>query len=152
MPEWLSLFKAFGHGEAHERELGRIAALVERNARMSNHGFTATMRTLRGTGVLHGTSMLCITPKLLHIHLWVEWRCSRSSTMAPNADDLLGSGGDSDGSRDMLQWYLDMFRHARRAPEASKVVKGVMRQGGCLDSNAEMGGWPGEDFFGPQEQ
>lgn len=149
--EWLSLFKTFGYGDAYGREFDRLASLVEKNAGISSDKLASTIRSLRRMKVLQGTSMLYITPKLLHIHLWVEWWKIHTSSSAPKADDLLGSGEGPGGSRDMLRWYLDMFRYAKISPESSKVVKSMMRQGGYLDSG-EMRGWLGEGFFGPQDQ
>ena len=145
--EWLSLFKTFGHGEAYGRELDRMAGLVEKNARMSRDEFTSTIRELRDMKVLQGTSMLYITPKILHIHMWVEWWKNHAPGAAPGADDLVCRGGGAGESRNLLQWYLDMFRYARRSPEASKVVKKMLRPGGFLDSDEALRSRLGADFF-----
>ena len=145
--EWLSLFKTFGHGEIYGHELDRIAALVAKNANISHDDFMDTIRKLREMKVLQGTSMLYITPKLLHIYLWVEWWKSHSSSAAPHADDLVDRGEGANGSQNLLQWYLDMFRYARHSPEASKVVKGMLRQGGFLDSDQTLKSELGADFF-----
>lgn len=145
--EWLSLFKAFGHGDDYGYELDRIAALVEKNAHISGDKFMSTIRTLRRMKVLQGTSMLYITPKILHIHLWVEWWKNHTSNKAPRPGDLVGSGEGGGGSRHLLQWYLDMFRYARGSPTASKVVKEMLRPGGFLDSDDTLKSGLGADFF-----
>ena len=143
--EWLSLFKTFGHGDAYGRELDCIAALVEKNAHIPRDEFMCTVRSLRKAKVLQGTSMLYITPKLLHVYLWVEWWKNHSPGAAPSADDL--AGGGAPGSLSLLRWYLDMFRYARHSPEASKVVKEMLRPGGFLDSDRVLRSELGADFF-----
>ena len=145
--EWLSLFKTFGHGDVYGRELDRIAALVEKNAHIPRDEFMCTVRSLRKAKVLQGTSMLYITPKLLHVYLWVEWWKNHSPGAAPHAGDLVGSGEGALGSHNLLRWYLDMFRYARHSPEASKVVKEMLRPGGFLDSDRALRSELGADFF-----
>ena len=145
--EWLSLFKTFGHGDLYGRELDRIAGLVEKNARVSRDDFMRTIRELHSIKVLQGTSMLYITPKLLHINMWVEWWKNHSPAMAPGPDELAGRGEGAGESKNLLQWYLDMFRYARHAPAASKVVKGMLAPGGLLDSDEVLRSQLGADFF-----
>lgn len=145
--EWLSLFKTFGHGDFYGRELDRIAGLVEKNARVSRDDFMRTIRELRSMKVLQGTSMLYITPKLLHINMWVEWWKNHSPAMAPGSDELADRGEGAGESKNLLQWYLDMFRYARHAPVASKVVKKMLAPGGLLDSDEVLRSQLGADFF-----
>ena len=145
--EWLSLFKTFGHGDIYGHELDRIAELAEKNDRVPRGEFTRAVRELRDMKVLQGTSMLYITPKLLHIHMWTEWWRNHGPGAAPRPDQLVGRGEGLGGSQNMLQWYLDMFRYARHAPEASKVVRDMLRPGGFLDSNDVLRGQLGADFF-----
>ena len=145
--EWLSLFKTFGHGDLYGRELDRIAGLVEKTARVSRDDFMRTIRELRSMKVLQGTSMLYITPKLLHINMWVEWWRNHSPAMAPGSDELAGHGEGAGESKNLLQWYLDMFRYARHAPAASKVVKKMLAPGGLLDSDEVLRSQLGADFF-----
>ena len=145
--EWLSLFKTFGYGDAYGRELDRIASLVEKNARMSKDKFLSTVRTLRRMKVLQGTSMLYITPKILHVYMWVEWWRDHTPDMAPQAGDVAGRGEGARGTQRLLQWYLDMFRYARHSPEASKVVETLLRPGGFLDSDQTLKSGLGADFF-----
>lgn len=136
--EWLSLFKTFGYGGIYGRELDRIAALVEENAHMPRDKFMATIRDLRRMKVLQGTSMLHITPKMLHVYLWSEWWRNHPAGAAPYAGDLAGQCEDAGGSSRLLQWHLDMFRYARGSPESSKVVKDMLRPGGPLDSERTL--------------
>lgn len=147
--EWLSLFKAFGHGDEYGRELDRIAALVEKNAGISDYKFMSTISTLRRMKVLQGASMLHIAPKILHIRLWVEWWKNHTSSKAPRASDLVGRGEGGSGSRRLLQWYLDMFRYVRVSPAASAIVRDMLRPGGFLDSDDALKSGLGADFFDP---
>ena len=144
---WLSLFKTFGHGDAYGHELDRIAELVEKNAHMSKDRLVDTIHELRRMKVLQGTSTLYITPKLLHIHMWVEWWNKHPPSMAPGADQLAGRGEGGAGSQSLLQRYLDMFHYARDSPEASKVVKRMLLPGGLLDSDEALKSQLGADFF-----
>ena len=146
--EWLSLFKTFGYGDIHGRDLGRIAALLEKNARMSKDKFLGTIQCLRRMRVLQGTSMLYITPKILHIYMWVEWWRKHTPDMAPTAGDLADPCEGTGGTQNLLRWYLDMFRYAQHSPEASKVVKKLLRPGGFLDSDRALKSGLGADIFG----
>ena len=145
--EWLSLFKTLGYGDSYGREFDLLAALVEKNTHISSDKLSSTIRILRKMKILQGTSMLYITPKILHIYLWTEWWKDHPSSKAPRAGDLAGRGEDAGGSLRLLQWYLDMFRYARDSPGTSKVVKELLRPGGFLDSDDALRGELGADFF-----
>lgn len=145
--EWLSLFKTFGYGGIYGHELDRIAGLAEKDDHVPIGEFKRVVRELHDMKILQGTSMLYITPKLLHIHMWTEWWKRHGTSAAPRADQIVGRGEVLDGSQNLLQWYLDMFRYARHAPEASKVVEGMLRPGGFLDSDDVLGSQLGADFF-----
>ena len=144
---WLSLFKTFGHGDAYGHELDRIAELVEKNARMSKDRLVDTIHELRRMKVLQGTSTLYITPKLLHIHMWVEWWSKHPPGMAPGADQLAGGGEGDAGSQSLLQRHLDMYSYARDSAGASMAAKKMLRPGGPLDSDEALKSQLGADFF-----
>ena len=144
---WLSLFKTFGHGGVYGHELDRIADLVEKNTRMPKDRFMDVIREMRSMKVLQGASVLHITPKLLHIHMWAGWWSKHPPSMAPGADQLAGRGEGAAGSQSLLQRCLDMFRYARNSPEASKVVKKMLLPGGFLDSDKALKSRLGADFF-----
>lgn len=147
---WLSLFKEFERdGGSDGSEIGRIAALIERHEGIPKGRFMGAVDELRKKKVLQGASTLYITPKLLHIHMWVEWWSRYTPDMAPGAGQIDGGEGEGAGavSGRLLQRYLDMFRYAKESPMSAKIVRDMMRPGGLLDSDGLLGRSLGSDFF-----
>lgn len=72
--QYVALFKRFGFLNPVSAEAKAIAQLVEReNAAITWPRFRAIVRDLQERKILQGDVTLYITPRLLHIKLWVDW-------------------------------------------------------------------------------
>ena len=139
---WMSLFKTLRRGGAYKRELECVASLAEESHNISSGQFMGTVERLRAMKVLRGESELCITPKLLHLHMWAGWWKTYSAGMAPCPDRLVEGG-----SRRLFQSYVDMFKYAKGAPEAAQIMRDMLVPGGFLESDRALRSRLGADFF-----
>ena len=144
---WLSLFRKFGFGSPHDGEADRIAKIVGREEGIHKGEFMDTVRDLRKSKILQGSTTLYIAPKLLHLYLWREWWKTYSTDMFPKEQDLIPQTGRNYGDGNLIDWCLDMFAYARTSPESAEVVRGFLAPGGYMESDATLDTFLGASLF-----
>jgi hypothetical protein len=127
----LALFKRFGYGEPLAEEAKAVAGLVERADRQITwRRFQEIVRNLRDRRILQGENTLYITPKLLHIKLWIDWW------------DTHGAGFSLDDPASLpptlLTWFLEMFEYAAGSQSALRTVRAFLDRQGILQQNPEL--------------
>ncbi len=124
---YISLFKRFGYGNVVIEEALTIAKLVQdHDPQITWPRFREIIQNLIKRKILQGENTLYITPKLLHIRLWIEWW------------DTHGVGFDLDSLElppKLLEWFFEMFEYAAGSPAASKVVKNLLGEKGPFQQN-----------------
>lgn len=132
--EHIALFKRFGYGPPVVAEARAIARLVEEvDPQITWARFQAIISQLRRRKILQGENTLYITPKALHIRLWIDWWEVYGSTF--NFETFSGRLTPK-----LLEWFYDMFRYGAESVTASRIVKellgdrGPFRNGGFLDT------------------
>ncbi len=115
---YISLFKRFGYVPAFEEEALTVADMIQRaDQQITWARFQEIINYLRrDRRLLQGENTLYITPKLLHVKLWIEWweihRFSLDElTLLP---------------RTLLDWYFQMFEYAAGSPAASRVAREIL--------------------------
>lgn len=139
---WISLFKTLRREGAYKRELECVASLAKESHDISRGQFMDTVERLRAMKALQGESEICITPKLLHLHMWAGWWKTYTAGMAPSYDRLVEGG-----SQRLFQSYVDMFKYAKDAPEAAQIIRGMLVSGGFFESDRVLKSRLGADFF-----
>lgn len=135
---WLSLFTRFGFGAPHEADAAAIAGMIStHHPDMQKWRFREVVMSLRDSRVLQGSSVLCITPRLLHDYLWLKWWERYGDMYAPSAADLaMESGGSGIASRSKR--YCDMFMRMRGRPEARAITERLLGPGGLFNRREDL--------------
>ena len=102
--------------------------------------FQEIVDDLKKRKILQGEFTLYITPKALHIKLWVEWW------------DTYGRGFDLEefkqGLRpELLEWFYEMFQYAAESETASRIVENLLGPNGPFYNDANLRTRLGSRFF-----
>lgn len=118
---WLSLFKRFEKGP--DGEIGRIRRLLEAKGAIPEAKFNSVLRKMQDRKIIQGHTTLYITPKALHVYLWIKWWEECGSDMFPS-EELDPNGDDS-----LLDQCTGMFEYAGQVPEARKIAADLFESG-----------------------
>lgn len=137
----IALFKRFGYGDPVITEAKAISAIVQKGYPLITWPkFQEIVSDLRKRKILQGETTLYITPKLLHVWLWVDWWNHHG-----NGFDLEEFAKDLKGN--LLPWFLEMFRYAEQSQVARKVVSNLLGPNGPFQDKGFLGSRLGGDFF-----
>lgn len=137
----LALFKRFGFGPAVIHEAKAIAALCTGDdASITWARFQEIVHELRVRKILQGDNTLYITPKLLHIKLWVDWWEIHGSTF------LLGDLASSVPPQ-LLDWFFEMSKYAEESKTAQTVFKTLLDENGPFQQSGLLKDPRGARFF-----
>ena len=121
---FISLFKRFGFGKPLVSEAQAISGLVqEADSGITWARFREITRELRSRRILQGETTLYVTPKALHVWLWLEWWETYGDSF--NYDEF-----SKNLTPQLLEWFMEMFRYAAGSPAASGVVRDLLGPNG----------------------
>jgi len=121
---YIALFKRFGYGHLVTAEARTIATKISAaDPHITWQRFKEIIQNLKERKILQGEHTLYITPKALHIRLWVEWW------------ETYGAGFDLveflEGlSPTLVEWFYEMFKYAQGSKAAAEIVKELLGEGG----------------------
>lgn len=112
----LSLFKKFGHGSNFQDEMKAIHSIIQKmDTSITLATYQEIIKLLQRRKILQGVDTLYISPKALHLKLWIEFW------------DTYGAIFDFESikqfSPKLLEWFFEMFEYAEKSEGASKIVK-----------------------------
>lgn len=92
--------------------------------------------------ILQGRHTLYITPKALHIKLWIDWWrvYGRSFRYAEFLEDL-------SSTPPLLQWFFEMFRYAAQSEAATEIVSELLGENGPFQTDDFLQTKAGARFF-----
>ena len=138
---YLALFKRFGYGDPVVAEAKAISAIIQKGyPHITWPKFQEIVSDLRKRKILQGETTLYITPKFLHIWLWVDWWNHHG-----NGFDLEEFAKDLKDN--LLPWYLEMFRYAEQSQVARKVVGSLLGPSGPFYNRQFFNMRLGGNFF-----
>jgi len=118
--QYIALFKRFGFLNPVSAEAKAIAQLVQHeNPAITWPRFRAIVQELQARKILQGEVTLYITPRLLHIKLWVDWWDQRG-------DDVDVVAIVKGLSEKLADWFREMFRYARESKAALRVTEALL--------------------------
>ena len=135
----IALFMRFGY----ERYSVREAKSIAQKAGIEWERFQEIVEDLKNRKILQGEFTLYITPKALHIKLWIEWwRVYGSSfdlekftqELAPKVPKL-------------IEWFYEMFQYATESEAASKIVEDLLGPNGPFQGDESLKTRLGSRFF-----
>ncbi len=120
----IALFKRFGYGLPVIAEARVIAnRIAAADTQITWAKFETIIAKLRRRKVLQGENTLYITPKLLHIKLWVDWWDEHGNMF--DLDQF------SEGLPEkLIGWFHDMFQYAKESEAASRTVNVLLGPNG----------------------
>lgn len=141
--QYIALFKRFGFGGPVIAEAQAIARKVqEANPLITWSGFQKIVDDLRKRKILQGASTLYITPKALHIKLWVGWW------------EIYGTSFDFEAfiqnlppQSKLIEWFHEMFQYAAESEPASRIVKNLLGPNGPFQDGEYLNTRLGSRFF-----
>lgn len=126
----IALFKRFGYENPLKNEADTIHKLIqEADTLITQVRFQEIIKQLKQQHILQGKTTLYITPRLLHVKLWIDWW------------DLHGNNFDinrvTQFPQRLIEWFFEMFEYAEGSPAASQKVKELLAKDGLFQ---EAGG------------
>ncbi len=141
--QYIALFKRFGFGGAVIADAQAIAKKVqEANPLVTWSRFQKIVDDLKKRKILQGQSTLYITPKALHIKLWVEWWRIYGSSF-----DLETFTQNLPPQSKLTEWFDEMFRYAEESESASRIVKDLLGPNGPFRDGEYLKTRLGSRFF-----
>ena len=138
---YISLFKRFGYGGLLASEARAVAELArEADPGITWPRFQEIVRQLRDQRILQGETTLYVTPRALHVWLWLDWW------------ETYGVSFDySDFSArvppQLLEWFMEMFQYAASSQLASRVVEDMLGPHGPFGDQDFLRTQRGAHFF-----
>lgn len=141
--QYIALFKRFGLGGPVVADAQAIAEKVqEANPLITWSRFQKIVDDLKKRKILQGGSTLYITPKALHIKLWVEWwRIYETSFDLGTFTQGLPSGSK------LIEWFHEMFQYAAESEPALRIVKNLLGPNGPFRDSGYLNTRQGSRFF-----
>ena len=125
----IALLKRFGFGRPVIKEAQAIAKIVERaNPQITWQRFQEIVENLKGRKILQGENTYYITPKALHIKLWIDWWDTYGEGYS--FEELFKELPDS-----LREWFYEMFKYASESRVASRIVKELLGEKGHFQSD-----------------
>lgn len=125
---WLSLFKRLEEGD-----VASVRGLLAAKGAATEDEFDTVLKKMRDRKIIQGHADLYITPKALHVYLWIEWWKAHGSDVFP-AKEIDPAGGG------LLDRCMDMFEYAGQVPKAKEITAKLAKEGwlenDCLGSHA----------------
>ena len=141
--QYISLFKGFGFGGPVIADAQAIAKKVqEANPLITWIRFQKIVDDLKNRKILQGGSTLYITPKALHIKLWVDWW-----KIYGNSFDFEIFTQDLPPESKLIEWFHKMFQYAAESEPASRIVKNLLGPNGLFRDGEYLNTRLGSRFF-----
>ena len=141
--QYIALFKRFGFGGSVIADAQAIAKKVqEANPLVTWSRFQKIVDDLKKRKILQGQSTLYITPKALHIKLWVEWWRIYGASF-----DLETFTQGLPAKSKLIEWFHEMFKYASESESASRIVKDLLGTNGPFQEGEYLKTRLGSRFF-----
>lgn len=139
---YLALFEKFGFDAPVENEGHYIAGLVQAaDPTITWAVFQDVVQKLRDRRILQGKRTLVIVPRLLHIHLWLEFWNSHGRSF-----DFVATFAAMPES--LQNWFLRLFSYAHANPVSLAVVSKLLDRDGPFDDHRFLASEHGARFLG----
>lgn len=126
----IALYKRFGYGRpvvGEAQTIAKMAHKVDTNLTWSR--FQEIIQDLRARKILQGENTLYITPKVLHIRLWVDWWNTYGETFS--FEEFAQNLPES-----LYDWFCDMFKYAKESKAARRVAKELLGPNGLFQDES----------------
>lgn len=138
----LALFKRFGWGAPVQEAAYEIFDRIVRplDAGISKAQFGTIIEQMAARKVLQGDNFLYITPRALHIRLWIDWWGQHGGAI--NMIDVVPQL-----SPQLRQWFGEMIEYAAAAPVSKRLVSKMLGPDGVYRNAEWLNTKEGAKFF-----
>jgi len=137
----LALFKRFGYKPPVDEEARVIHRMIQQaDQDITWYKFQEIIEELRGRKILQGSTTLYITPKALHVKLWIDWWEIHGYGFS--LEEFYGELTET-----LHRWFNEMFQYAASSPAASQVVQRLLGEGGPFQNSEMLRTELGASFF-----
>ena len=141
--QYIALFKRFGFGRPVVADARTIAKKIQEVSPLTTWSrFQKIVDDLKKRKILQGDNILYITPKALHIKLWVEWW----RIYGPSFDYEIFTQNLPPESK-LIEWFHEMLKYADESEPASKIVKNFLGLNGPFRDGKYLNTRLGSRFF-----
>lgn len=138
----IALFKQFGYKGSVVTDAKAIAKQVKRaSPQITWPRFRKIVKDLKKSGLLKGEYTLNITPKALHIKLWVDWWETYSD------EEFNLEGFTQELTSKLVEWFYEMFKYAAGSEAASRIVEKLLGSNGPFQKGNYLQTNLGSHFF-----
>ena len=130
--KWLSLFRRFGYEGPYKAEGDLVLSMIERSTGLKNCTTREIIHGLRNRKFLQGDYTLYITPRMLHIWLWVKWWEEQGPGFIYS--DFKRVDDERELSNQLLDCFFEMLQYARDSPVAPRVIASLLSDEGPFAS------------------
>lgn len=128
---YLALFKRFGYGIKVQSEATAIAELIQKHdPQITWPRFQEIISVLRTRKILQGQNTLYITPRLLHIKLWIDWWQVHGEGFDVNVIFALPLA--------LVTWFFEMFQYAAGSEVASRIARDLLGESGPFQQHRDL--------------
>jgi len=137
----VALFQKFGYSSNFRAEMDSIHELIKKiDPNLTPAIIKEHIDQLKIRKILQGEDTLYITPKALHLWLWMKWWEDYGSLF--NFEELVTSF-----PRQLQAWFFAMFKYAANSDVTKSIVTGLFATGGSLSDSKAIQTGLGAIFF-----
>ena len=137
----VALFQKFGYSSNFRTEMDSIHDLIKKiDPNLTPAIIKEHIDQLKIRKILQGEDTLYITPKALHLWLWMKWWEDYGPLF--NFEELVTSF-----PRQLLAWFFAMFEYAAKSDVTKSIVTGLFAPGGHLSDSKAIQTSLGAKFF-----
>lgn len=137
----ISLFKKFGNNKFFADEFNAIHQLIQKiDSNITSSIFQEHVKELQKKKILQGEETLYVSPKALHLWLWMTWWDQYSGSI--NFEDLVNNLPPK-----LREWFFAMFQYAANSEVTTSIVKGLFEKDGPLYNSESIKTSLGAQFF-----
>lgn len=141
---YIALFERFGYGRTLSSEAKAISKLINEDCQDINWArFQEIINKLIERNILQGEYTLYITPKALHIYLWIDWwKCYGKGFSLEDFNNLVGQLPNT-----LRNWFYEMFKYVAESEAALHISKKLFSKNGPFGNNEFIKTIEGANFF-----
>ena len=137
----IALFKRFGFRRPFINEARAVAKKIEQaDPQITWARFQEIIKDLKDRKILQGEYTLYITPKVLHIKLWIDWWNTYGEGF--DFEEFIEDLPDS-----LRDWFYEMFKYASESEVASRIVEELLGEAGPFQNKDYLRKEDGAKFF-----
>jgi len=121
--QFISLFKKLGYERAVAKEAKIIYEIINKaDNSISEEIFNYIIKDFRNKKILQGSSTLYITPKALHIKMWMDWwELHPIFDFKPFFEKL---------TPQLIKWFGEMLKYANSSEFTSRIINEIFNENG----------------------